>query len=62
MTGQLPDYRAVVKIANKRWDEIGAAWSKGENISVQLKFAPLPVEGKINFLLVPNGAATQSTE
>ena len=51
----LHDYKAVVKTGDKRWDEIGAGWSKEDgNISLQLKVAPLPSEGKVNFLLVPN--------
>lgn len=62
--GKTPDYRAVTKVADKRWEEIGAAWAKEENISIQLKFNPLPQNGRVNFLLVPyaNGEDLETEE
>ena|GEM_PF-2353860 len=52
--GNKPDFRAVVNVGDKVWDEVGAAWSKNNgNVSVQLKVTPIPKEGKMSFLLVP---------
>ena len=49
-----PEFRAVVKTGEKYWDDIGAAWQNDDKIGVQLKFAPIPTNGKMSFLLVPN--------
>ena len=49
-----PNYRVVTKVGDKRWEKIGAGWIKKDNISIQLNVAPIPNNGKINFLLVPN--------
>ena len=55
MAGKQPDFRAVTKIGEKRWRELGAAWGRDDGkLSVQLTTAPIPAKGKINFLLVPN--------
>lgn len=56
MAGEKPDFRAVVRIGEKRWNEIGAAWVKDSgNVSIALNVAPIPNQGKYSFLLVPNG-------
>lgn len=56
--GKAPEFRAVTKVGDKRWEEVGAAWCKDDGkVSVQLKTSPIPSGGKINFLLVPNGSA-----
>jgi len=53
--GELPDFRAVVNIGEKRWREVGAAWSKREGkLSLQMTTMPIPKNGKVNVLLVPN--------
>jgi len=55
MTGNKPDFKAVVKVGEKCWTDIGAAWIKDKgNVSVQLNFSPAPSNGKYNMLLVPN--------
>ena len=57
MTGNKPDFRAVTKVGEKRWSNIGAAWIKDKgNVSIALDFAPVPARGKYSFLLVPNGS------
>ena len=56
MTGNKPDFRAVTKVGEKRWEDIGAAWIKDKgNVSISLNFTPAPEKGKYSFLLVPNG-------
>jgi len=55
MTGNQPDFKAVAKISDKLWKDIGAAWIKDKgNVSISLNFAPAPNNGKYSFLLVPN--------
>lgn len=55
MAGKKPEFKAVTKIGEKRWRELGAAWVKEDGkVSVQLTTAPIPEKGKINFLLVQN--------
>ena len=52
---ELPDFRAVVKIGEKRWREVGAAWVKTEGkVAVRLQTMPIPKQGLATFLLVPN--------
>lgn len=51
-----PDYKAVVKTGDKFWSNVGAAWKKEDKVSVLLNVAPLPDNGKMSFLLVPNGS------
>ena len=58
MTNKL-DYRAIVKVGEKRWANIGQAWNvKGvsgvDKIRVELEQMPVPENGKIRFLLVPD--------
>jgi|TARA_Y100000310_G_C20684867_1_gene818336 hypothetical protein len=54
MAGQKPDFRAVSKIGEKLWTNIGAAWIKDKgNVSISLDFTPAPNSGKYSFLLVP---------
>jgi hypothetical protein len=49
-----PNFRAVVNVGDKRWEEIGAAWNKDKgNISLSFKAMPIPKNGKMNVLLVP---------
>lgn len=50
----IPDFRAVVKTGEKRWEKIGAAWKKDNKVSILLNIAPIPDNGRISFLLVPN--------
>ncbi|HIK02684.1 TPA: hypothetical protein H1012_02450 [archaeon] len=52
--GDKPNMRAIIKVGEKRWNNIGAGWAKGEKISVSLDQAPVAENGKIKFLLVPN--------
>ncbi len=52
--GNLPDFKAVTKVGDKRWNDIGAGWKKDDKVSIQLNTSPIPAKGKINFLLVPN--------
>jgi hypothetical protein len=48
-----PKFRALVNVADKVWDEIGEAWENEiGNISVHLKYMPVPKDGEISFLLV----------
>jgi len=55
MTGQKPDFRAVAKVGEKRWNTIGGAWIKDKgNVAISLDFTPAPTSGKYAFLLVPN--------
>lgn len=51
-----PDYKAVAKTGDKFWSRLGAGWIKGDKVSVLLNVAPLPSDGKLSFLLVPNGS------
>ena len=56
MAGAKPDMRAVIKVGEKRWTDIGAAWRKDTgNYSVSLNVTPSPNNGRYSFLLVPNG-------
>jgi hypothetical protein len=54
MTGKKPNYRAIVKTGEKRWANIGAGWTNNDKVSVQLDQTPIPSNGKMRFLLVPN--------
>jgi len=50
-----PDFRAVVNLNDKFWREIGGAWMNDKgNFSVTLQMAPIPKDGKMSFVLVPN--------
>ncbi len=53
-TGKKPNFRAIVKIGEKRWANIGAGWTNNDKVSVQLDQTPIPANGKMKFLLVPN--------
>ena len=58
MKGQKPDFRAVAKVGEKIWNDIGAAWIKDKgNVSISLNFAPASHNGKYSFLLVPNNGS-----
>lgn len=49
--GNKPDFRAVVNVGDKVWDEVGAGWSKNNgNVSIQLNVTPIPKDGKMSFL------------
>ena len=55
MTGAQPDFRAVAKVGNKLWKDIGAAWIKDKgNVSISLNFVPASSQDRYSFLLVPN--------
>lgn len=56
MPGKMPNFRAIVKVGEKRWAKIGAGWANNDKISVQLEQTPIPANGKVRFLLVPNVA------
>ena len=62
MAGRTPDFRAVSKTGDKRWEKIGAAWAKGDKVSVQLNMTPVPLNGRMNFLLVPYNGRKQAAE
>lgn len=52
-----PDFRVVIKVAEKRWTTIGAAWIKDKgNVAIELDVVPAPTSGKYKLLLVPNGS------
>ncbi len=52
--GNKPNLRAIVKVGEKRWNSIGVGWKNEDKISVSLDQTPVPANGKIKFLLVPN--------
>ena len=54
--GSAPDFSAIVKTGEKRWEKIGAAWKRDGKISILLRVAPIPDSGRISFLLVPNNS------
>ncbi len=60
--GNFPNYRAIVSVGEKKWDRIGAGWSKGEKISIRLDSVPPLRNGKMDFLLVPNTRRAAATE
>ena len=64
--GNMPNYRAIVSVGEKKWDEIGAGWVKGQNVSIRLKVVPPLRNGKMDSLLVPArkraAAETDTTE
>ena len=63
MTGNKPEFKAVANVGERFWREVGAAWNKETgNISVSLNLAPISKEGKMNFLLVPNGSKELKTD
>ncbi|HIJ99056.1 TPA: hypothetical protein H1005_03865 [archaeon] len=56
--GNAPTHRAIVKVGDKRWSNIGAGWAKADKISVSLDHTPVPENGKMRFLLVPSTKRT----
>jgi len=57
--GNKPDFKAVTKIGDKLWRQVGAAWAKDEGkVSLSLDFMPLPTNGKVSILLVPQAEDT----
>ena len=60
--GKSPNFKAIVKIGDKRWANIGAGWSKDDKVSIQLDQTPVPQNGKMRFLLVPNTKKVAAAE